>query len=900
MPPIPPASPSASSCAVCAASLPDGASFCPRCGSATPIEFTKDGQTIGPGAAPPSAAEDAAHRRRLQDALGPTCELRDLLGRGGFAEVYVAYDKRLKRELAVKTLRPDLVVSDTLLQRFQREAEAVAKLRHPNVIPIYTVGEGEGVAYFVMPRIEGESLAAVLERGGKLPVDEAARILREAAGALGAAHRHGIVHRDVKPENIMLEGPDRRTLVMDFGIAKTAEPNAERGLTGTGTLVGTPQYMSPEQATGERDLDHRSDQYSLAMVGFRMLTGKPAFDADSIQTLIFKLVTQPAARASEVEPSVPEPLADVLARALAKRPDDRFPSMEAFAAAVAAATAPAAPTLAILGPQPRREEPLAQRVVQLRAALPSWRSPIVLAAPAALVVLVMLLWRDPPRPAIELAANRSEALFAARSFLAARGVPNAGKVAQTFETDASSYGFLQRTLGLETAERRARTELPVWAWHVALRDPARDQRWVVHVGPDNRITTFVAPPADSTRADSLDSPAARALALRELATLGWSPESLSLISDSTVRHGARTDHVLRWRRAGVALPWRGADTATAQLVTTVAGSRLTSYRQRLDVPASYTREFASGSTGVVTRLVALLILALALYAIALAIGRQRSDTLQWSMAQRTTLALTLVLAPQLVLVLVRTLSRGGAGESTAVRDGAVFGEMLGNGIALALGMGCFMMALAVAESLTHQHRPQTYAGLRELSRGRPFVPEVVTAAAWGIPAGVIFATLPLLGQWAEARLGWDVYETGVSSVFDYSFPVIRLLMMWALGAAAGTVLLYLVALPRQWRLPLAAAVALPGLLALGAVGENRASILTALALGAGFALVAWTGWRQGVLAAAVALAVGFMLPVAIHLLRSGSGEFVSSGVIGLALAAAPAVLAIVAYRKLAR
>ena len=898
--PVPPTSPPAGICAVCTASLPDGAVFCPRCGSATPVEFTREGQAVGPGAAEPSPAEDAAHRRRLQAALGPTIEVRELLGRGGFAEVYVAYDKRLKRELAVKTLRPDLVVSETLLQRFQREAEAVAKLRHPHVIPIYTVGEGEGIAYFVMPRIEGESLAATIEREGKLPIEEAARILREAAGALGTAHRHGIVHRDIKPENIMLEGPARQTLVMDFGIAKTADPNAEqqRGLTGTGTLVGTPHYMSPEQATGERDLDHRSDQYSLAMVGFRMLTGKLAFDADSIQTLIFKQVTQPPARASEVEPSVPDPLSDVLARALSKRPDDRFPSMDAFAAAVAAAVAPA-PTAAALaaGPQPRREEPLAARVARLGAELPSWRHPIWVVTVAALVALVMLLRRDPPGPAIELAANRAEALFAARAFLAARGVPNARKVEQTFETEGPEYTFLQRALGRDEAERRGRAQIPVWAWHIALRDPARDERWVLHVSPDNRITNFVAPPADTTRADALDSTAAHALALRELTAFGWSPDSLVLVSDSVSRRGARTDHKLRWRRLGVAVPWRGADSASAQLVTTISGSRVTGYGHGLIIPASYTREFRRTGSGLAGALAGFGFLGLAIYAVVLAISRQRSDALQWTMARNVALATALLILPQTLVVIVRDV-RSATGETTAVRDSSAVGQVLGISIMFALGVGCFMMALVVAESLAHQHRPQVYTGLRELSRGRVLIPEVVTAAAWGIPVGVVLAALPFAGQWVEARLGWDVYETGVSSAFDFAFPVGLLLFTWALSAGLGAIIPFFVALPRQWRLPLAAALALPAVLAFAAVGNEKSSLFTGLGIGLGFALLAWTSWRHGVLAALVASGVGFMLPSALHLLHAG-GEYLTSGLLGVALAAAPAVLAVVVYRRLA-
>jgi eukaryotic-like serine/threonine-protein kinase len=249
-------------CPSCGEPIPDKARFCPSCGHATPASVdARTGQVVP--AAKAVAEEGGDHRARLQEALGDGLKIRRLLGRGGFAEVWAAFDVRLKREVAVKTLRYDLVISDSLLERFQREAEAVAKLRHPNIIPIYEVGEGKGVAYFVMPMIEGESLGEALDREGTLSIDEACRVLREVAGALAAAHRAGIVHRDVKPDNIMLEGPERRPIVMDFGIAK-ASSSTDAKLTGTGMALGTPRYMSPEQASGDKDLSPRSDQYALA------------------------------------------------------------------------------------------------------------------------------------------------------------------------------------------------------------------------------------------------------------------------------------------------------------------------------------------------------------------------------------------------------------------------------------------------------------------------------------------------------------------------------------------------------------------------------------------------------------------------------------------------------------
>jgi hypothetical protein len=387
------------------------------------------------------------------------------------------------------------------------------------------------------------------------------------------------------------------------------------------------------------------------------------------------------------------------------------------------------------------------------------------------------------------------------------------------------------------------------------------------------------------------------MALRELAALGWSPDSLVLVSDSGVRHGAHTDRTLRWRRAGVVVPWRGADTATAQLAISFSGSHVSGYRQRLDVPASYTRAFRGGSTGMVSRLAVLVLLGLALHAFVQAISRQRVDAMQWKMAQYTTAALTLLLAPQLIAAVMGNVSSA-SGESTATSSGGAFGRVVGPGIAIVLGLGCYIMALALAESLTHQQRPQVYTGLRELSNGRAIIPEVVTAAAWGVPAGILVAMLPFAGQWVEARLGWDIYETGVSEAFSYAFPIVAVLMLWVLGAGLGAVLPYLVALPRQWRLPLGAAIAFPAVLILAVVGDGKAAIATGVGFAISFALMAWVAWRHGVLAAMLAGAVGFALPPTLHLLHAGTGDYIPSGLLGLAVVAAPAALAVAAYRRL--
>jgi tRNA A-37 threonylcarbamoyl transferase component Bud32 len=258
---------------------------------------------------------------RLARALGAGYELGDRLGYGGFAEVYSAVDTQLKRDIAVKVLKPELA-GDVVRERFRREAEAVARVRHPHIVPIYAVGEGEGLAWYVMPRLTGGSLRARLDRDGRLPAPEVRRVLLESASALAVAHRAGLVHRDIKPDNIMLDGDDAHVLLMDFGIAKALGLDAE-GLTGTGIAIGTPQYMSPEQASGEA-VDQRSDIYSLGVVGYQMLTGQLPFEAGTVAAMLVKQIVEEAPSVLRKRPDCPSDLAAAVTRCLAKAPADRW------------------------------------------------------------------------------------------------------------------------------------------------------------------------------------------------------------------------------------------------------------------------------------------------------------------------------------------------------------------------------------------------------------------------------------------------------------------------------------------------------------------------------------------------------------------------------------------------
>ena len=267
-------------------------------------------------------------------------EIESELGRGGMATVWLARDPKLDRRVAVKVLRPDLAAA-VGVARFQREIEIARTLTHPNILPLYEAGEVAGRLYYAMPYVTGESLRTRLERDRQMPVDEAVRLTVEVASALGFAHKHGILHRDIKPENILLE--QGHAIVADFGIARVVGASAEgSALTQTGMSVGTPTYMSPEQALADKGVDARTDQYALGCVLYEMIAGQPPFVGASMQVLIVKHTMEPVPSLRTIVPGVSKPLEDVIFRSLAKAPADRFPTMEAFAAALQAPEAAAA------------------------------------------------------------------------------------------------------------------------------------------------------------------------------------------------------------------------------------------------------------------------------------------------------------------------------------------------------------------------------------------------------------------------------------------------------------------------------------------------------------------------------------------------------------------------------
>jgi serine/threonine-protein kinase len=280
--------------------------------------------------------------QRLGQALGASFTLEGEIGRGGMGVVYHARDERLKRKVAVKVLPPELAFREEIRTRFLREAETAARLSHPHIVPIHSVGEGpDGLVYFVMAYVDGESLAARLKRRERLPPEEARRIMMETADALGAGHALGIIHRDVKPDNILLEGSRGRTVLTDFGIAKALTSTTGPGtLTATGVAIGTPHYMSPEQAAGDREIDGRSDIYSLGIVGYQMLAGELPFSAPTVPGILMKHITEQAPNLQERSPTCPDDLVSCVMRSLEKEPVARWPTADALRRALESRSAP--------------------------------------------------------------------------------------------------------------------------------------------------------------------------------------------------------------------------------------------------------------------------------------------------------------------------------------------------------------------------------------------------------------------------------------------------------------------------------------------------------------------------------------------------------------------------------
>jgi Tol biopolymer transport system component/tRNA A-37 threonylcarbamoyl transferase component Bud32 len=361
-------------CPSCDTPLPLEAKFCLNCGAATPAETGEH-----PSAAPPSEAQLA----RLKEALADRYKIESVVGQGGMATVYLAEDLRHQRKVAVKVLRPELAAA-LGSDRFLREIGIAARLQHPHILMLIDSGEADGFLYYVMPFVEGESLRQKLVRERELPISEAVRILHDVVDALANAHSHGVVHRDIKPDNVLLSG--RHALVVDFGVAKAVSQATGRfAPTTEGLSLGTPTYMAPEQAAADPHIDHRADIYAVGAMAYELLTGTPPIKGETPQAVLAAQITESPKPIHEVRPTVPPSLAQLVMRCLEKRPADRWQTAEELLPQLEALTTPS------LGMTPSTTKPIT--VGQRRWA--RWAVIGTLAVVAATVGLVATRDRGP-------------------------------------------------------------------------------------------------------------------------------------------------------------------------------------------------------------------------------------------------------------------------------------------------------------------------------------------------------------------------------------------------------------------------------------------------------------------------------------------------------------------------
>jgi eukaryotic-like serine/threonine-protein kinase len=391
----------------------------------------------------------------LSNALADRYRIERALGQGGMATVYLAHDIKHDRKVAVKVLKPELAAV-LGAERFVVEIKTTASLQHPHILPLFDSGSADGFLYYVMPYIEGETLRSKLSRETQLGIDEAVRITTQVADALDYAHRHGVIHRDIKPENILLH--DGRPMVADFGIALAVSAAAGGRMTETGLSLGTPHYMSPEQATAEKDISARSDQYSLASVLYEMLAGVPPHIGGSAQQIIMRIITDTARPVTELRKSVPANVAAAIAKALEKLPADRFASARDFAAALTNAGFTATGTAVRSVPQaltPRR------RIASI-AAIAAFG---VIAFLTGRLVAVSSSDRDARATFSTLEPGPDEEWTLNATFEGFAISPNGREVALTVRTRNSS-GIIIRSLDSLGARRLPNTAgatLPFWS-----------------------------------------------------------------------------------------------------------------------------------------------------------------------------------------------------------------------------------------------------------------------------------------------------------------------------------------------------------------------------------------------------------------------------------------------------
>ena len=778
----------------------------------------------------------------LARAIGAGYEIGELIGRGGFGEVYAAADRSLKRTVAIKVLRADVADSRTAVDRFRREAEALARLRHPHIMPVYGIGEGEGITYFVMPRIEGESLASLMERGERLSLADACRVIAEVADALAAAHRAGVVHRDIKPDNILLEGTEQHALLMDFGIAKSGGPGESR-LTGTGMIIGTPMYMSPEQATGDHT-GPASDIYSFGVVAYEVLSGRGLFgEVTSSQALITAHLTRTPDELRSVNPEVPVAVSRAVMRCLRKTPAERWASVDEFRQSFAKARAdlPRDPEVAIPDAPPR----LSRRSAMIVGAL----GIVGLATALGVYRFQGTLDLDAPQ------LSRDAALVDARRVTDALGVPRYTESAWKFTGDADHVRFLSRGNGPRpNAAALSRVRLGDWRF-AFFTSGSRGFARVSVVAPGwvsefERVTDSTAPrPAPV----AIDPAKLRAV----LALMGWHGDSLRLADSSRSTIDRREQRSFTWEPI-VPTPALivGGDTAKRTVEATFLDGMLTRYRARVKLPTADVSRESRRSTVRTTALISMVVLLVVVLAVDLVRAR-RDRALRFERALR----IGVVTAAIMAIVVVRIARQNNEFATDFSPDGSLLTE-IGAAVGVMLMLVApfvFLLAsglAAAAEAVALKHAPDLLAGYpAAIAAPRPR--RLATFFPIGAALGFCVSGAAALCAGITALLGGVPLTIGNDQIAPWSLVVMELTLSLACAPLVVLLVAFVVAHLRvagQRIGDVASAVLVAGV-AGGfrlAIDSSGPDIATWAAVGAGLALIVG---RRGVVEGAVAFAV---------------------------------------------
>ena len=861
-------------CSSCETPVPDGALFCAAFGAATPTGVSGESS-----ARPLGSFDEAAFRRRLQVAVGDAFEVQRLLGVGGFGAVFAARDVKLQREVAIKVLRPELLASRDTIERFEREARSVAQLRHPNIVPVYQVGESQGLAWFVMPLVQGETLREVLNREGRLAAEEVRRILSEAADGLQVAHERGLVHRDIKPENIMLEGRGRRVLLMDFGIAK-ALGDPQTGLTGTGMIVGTPQYMSPEQAGSEKDLDHRSDQYSLAVLGYRMLAGTDLFEGDSLPSIIRKQLMAELPDIRRQVPGVPPEMSQAITRALSRERDERFPDMVAFAKALA-------PRDAV---RTARSDGIDE--VALAPDLPVSR-PLLVAGLVGLIVFGAL-YGTAYRPFfMPLDLSKDSAWAVGKDFLASMGAAGSFREAAVHHADsAEGNRHLIERLGRAEARRWADQYLPRSHWHLRWFRPGEQEEWKIGVSSGGRIVSFDHVMGDEAPGAQLEVDSAQALAAAFVAARGWSLEGMQRTGATSQQRPGRRDHDFTWLRPLPALAGEGGTGATPgglQLVVSVRGDRVGGFNAVVLVPDNVRRGYEAQQTARTPLSIALALAGVALV-VTVAIVQGRARRLRW----RGPFRIAAVVALATVVWMVFQTRVVSAFMYPTSQPWMTF-EAIQLAVQFAgaafLG-GILLVLLACLEALGRTQAPSCLRGYRDVTLGRWRGTAIRSEISNGFGIAGLILGINALAQLAQRVLPGARILAPADGVGPVDAVVPALNAMDALGSAvAGAALLVMSVLVVRKRVAgvLPAAAILAAVVALLGPAGVSPYVLGVAVVFPGMLVMALGASMGGWLGLAIGLFVSECVSMSLGLLGGVPG-YGASGAILLVVAAAPLLL----------